>query len=87
MLQDQPYSGTMSLQAQGTGYTGTMRVAGQFDATVRSAVVTGDTVRIILDSPQGEMVLDAIFTDANTLAGRVEVSFMGAVASFSAHRK
>jgi len=87
MLEDQPYSGTMSLQAQGIGYTGTMRVTGQFDASVRSAVVTGDAVRIILDSPQGEMVLDAIFTDPNTLAGRVDVTYLGAVASFSAHRK
>jgi hypothetical protein len=86
-LGDEAYSGTMTLQSQGAGFTGFMRVAGQFDATVRSAVVTGNAARVIFDSPQGEMVLDALFTDANTLAGRVEVSAMGAVASFSAHRK
>jgi hypothetical protein len=87
MLGDEAYSGTMTLQSQGAGFTGSMRVTGQFDAEVRTATVTGNIVRIVLDSPQGELVLDAIFTDANTLAGRVDVSAAGATASFSAHRK
>jgi hypothetical protein len=87
MLEDQPYSGTMTLRLQGGAYSGVMNVSGQFDATVRSAAVTGDAVRVVFDSPQGELTLDAVFTDANTLAGRVEVHAMEAVASFSAHRK
>ena len=87
MLQDEAYTGTLSLQPQGTGYSGSMRVTGQFDATVRSATVTGNAVRIVFDSPQGELVLDAIFTDANTLAGQVEVASLGATGSFSGHRK
>lgn len=87
MLQDQPYSGILTLRLQGGAWSGVMNVSGQFDATVRTAAVTGDAVRISFDSPQGEMTLDAVFTDANTLAGRVEVHSMEAVASFSAHRK
>jgi hypothetical protein len=87
MLGDQPYSGTMTLQAQGTGFTGTLRVTGEFDGIVRSGTVTGNTIRVTFDSPQGELVLEAVFTDANTLSGRVDVAAQGESATFSAHRR
>ena len=87
MFQGQLYSGTMTLELSGGSYTGTMRVSGQFDATVRTASLSGNTVRIALDSPQGEMVLEAQFTDANTLTGRVDVVAAGEAATFSAVRR
>jgi len=86
-FQGQPYSGTMTLELTGGSYTGTMRVSGQFDATVRTASLSGNTVQIVLDSPQGEMVLEAQFTDANTLTGRVDVVAAGDAATFSATRR
>jgi hypothetical protein len=86
-FQGQPFDGTMSFQASGGSYSGMMRVAGQFDATVRTATVTGNAVRVMLDSPQGEMVLEAQFTDANTLSGLVNVIAAGEAASFSATRR
>jgi pyruvate/2-oxoglutarate dehydrogenase complex dihydrolipoamide acyltransferase (E2) component len=87
IFQGQPYSGTMTLELSGGSYTGTIRVSGQFDATVRTASLSGNTVRIFLDSPQGEMVLEAQFTDANTLTGRVDVVAAGDAATFSAVRR
>jgi hypothetical protein len=87
MLGDEPYSGTMTLQAQGTGFTGTLRVTDQFDGIVRSGTATGSSVRVVFDSPQGELVLEAVFTDANTLSGRVDVVSDGTSATFSAHRR
>jgi len=86
-FQGQPYSGTMTLELSGGSYTGTMRVSGQFDATVRTGSLSGNTVRVVLDSPQGEMVLEAQFTDANTLTGRVDVVAAGEAATFSATRR
>ena len=86
-FQGQPFDGTMSFQSSGGSYSGLMRVAGQFDATVRTATVTGNAVRVMLDSPQGEMVLEAQFTDANTLSGLVNVIAAGEAASFSATRR
>jgi hypothetical protein len=86
-FQGQLYSGTMTLELSGGSYTGTMRVSGQFDATVRTASLSGNTVQIVLDSPQGEMVLEAQFTDANTLTGRVDVVAAGDAATFSATRR
>jgi hypothetical protein len=64
-----------------------MRVVGQFDATVRTAAVTGRVMRATLDSPQGEMMLEAEFTDANTLTGSVAVLAAGEAATFSATRR
>lgn len=72
---------------QGQLNSGTMRVSGQFDATVRTASLSGNTVRIVLDSAQGEMVLEAQFTDANNLTGRVDVVPAGEAATFSAARR
>jgi hypothetical protein len=86
-FQGQPYSGTMTLELSGGSYAGTMRVSGQFDASVRTASLSGNMVRIVLDSPQGEMVLDAQFTDSNTLTGRVDVVAAGDAATFSATRR
>jgi hypothetical protein len=86
-FQGQPYGGTLSFQTSGGTFTGVMRVVGQFDATVRTASVTGNTVRATLDSPQGEMVLEAQFTDAHTLTGSVAVLAAGEAASFSATRR
>jgi len=86
-FQGQPFDGTMSFQSSGGSYSGVMRVAGQFDATVRTVTVTGNAVRAMLDSPQGEMVLEAQFTDANTLSGLVNVLAAGEAASFSATRR
>jgi hypothetical protein len=86
-FQGQLYGGTMSFQGSGDGYTGIMRVAGQFDATVRTATVAADTVRATLDSPQGEMMLEAVFTDADTMTGLVYVLAAGEAASFSATRQ
>jgi len=87
IFQGQLYSGTMTLELSGGSYSGTMRVSGQFDATVRAASLIGNTVRIVLDSPQGEMVLEAQFTDANNLTGRVDVVAAGEAATFSAVRR
>lgn len=86
-FQGQPFDGTMSFQSSGGSYSGLMRVGGQFDATVRTVTVTGNAVRVMLDSPQGEMVLEAQFTDANTLSGLVNVLAAGEAASFSATRR
>jgi hypothetical protein len=87
MFQGQLYSGTMTLEISSGSYTGTMRVSGQFDATVRTGSLSGNTVRVVLDSPQGEMVLEAQFTDANALTGRVDVVAAGEAATFSAVRR
>ena len=86
-FQGQLYSGTMTLGLSGGSYTGTISVSGQFDATVRAASLIGNTVRIVLDSPQGELLLEAQFTDANTLTGRVDVVAAGEAATFSATRR
>ena len=86
-FQGQPYAGTMSFQASGGSYSGVMRVEGQFDATVRTVTVTGNVVRGLLDSPQGEMELEAQFTDANTMTGQINVLAAGEAASFSATRR
>jgi hypothetical protein len=87
VFQGQLYSGTMTLELSGGSFAGTMRVSGQFDATVRAGSLSGNTVRVVLDSPQGEMVLEAQFTDANTLTGRVDVVAAGEAATFSATRR
>ena len=87
VFQGQLYSGTMTLELSGGSFAGTMRVSGQFDATVRTGSLSGNTVRVVLDSPQGEMVLEAQFTDANTLTGRVDVVAAGEAATFSATRR
>ena len=87
MMEDQLYSGTMIFQAAGTGYSGTLRVTGQWDATVRTASVTGTTVRVVFDSPEGELVMDAQFTDPNGISGRVDVASAGATATIVARRR
>ena len=77
----------MTLGISGGSYSGMMRVSGQFDATARTASLSGDAVRIVLDSPRGEMVLEAQFTDANTMTGRVDVVAAGEAATCSAVRR
>lgn len=86
-MEDQPYDGTLSLQGAGTGYTGTLRVSGLWDATVRSATLAGAALRVIFDSPEGELVMDAQFTDPNNFSGRVDVASAGASALISARRR
>lgn len=81
------YSGTMTIALGTAGYTGTLRVAGMFDAALRTASVSGSTVRAIFDSPEGELALEAEFTDANTLSGNVIVVSAGMTASLSARRR
>jgi len=46
-------------------------------AVVRTGAMTGNAVRVVSDSPQGELVL---------VAGRVDVVADGASATFSPHR-
>jgi hypothetical protein len=87
LYRDEPFSGTLSLQRAADTWSGTMRVNGEFDAVVRSGAVAGNTVRVVFDSPQGDLVLVAVFTDPNTLSGRVDVVVDGASATFSAHRR
>ena len=81
------YSGTMTISLGTTGYAGTLRVAGMFDATLRTASVSGTTVRMVFDSPEGELALEAEFTDPNTLSGNVIVVSAGMTASLSARRR
>ena len=81
------YSGTMTVSLGSTGYSGTLRVAGMFDATLRTASVSGTTVRAVFDSPEGELVMEAEFTDPNTLSGNVIVVSAGMTASLSARRR
>jgi hypothetical protein len=87
MMEGQPYFGTMSFQAAGSGYTGILRVSGLWDATVRTVTVTGTTVRVVFDGPEGELVMDAQFTDPNNLSGRVDVASAGAIATIAARRR
>lgn len=86
-FQGQPYGGTMTVEVQGSGYNALLRVSGMFDATARTVELSGDQVRMVFDSPQGELILEAQFTDPDTLTGRVDVVAAGESATISAVRR
>lgn len=81
------YSGTMTFESRPDGYAGLLRVAGLFDGTLRVVTLAATGVRAIWDSPEGELVMNAVFTDAQTLTGTVDVASAGATASILARRR
>lgn len=78
--------GDMTLQRSGTTYGGTVSPQGMGTLDIRSVVISGMRVVIVVDTPDGEAVMDAVLAaDGRSLSGAVAVQ--GQPMPFSARKR
>lgn len=82
----QTIPGEMTLTRSGNNYTGMSTPQGMGTATIRSVTMTGDRVVIMIDSPDGEISVEAVLSaDGRSMAGIV--NYQGQQLPFNARKR